>query len=99
MSVTSSQADQLLKENPWTQNLKKLPWGTIVPIITLLLVFVSFSLMNEAFLDERNLTNLSRQVTVNCILAFGMTHHYFTGRALISVSALFWHWGQSWLAL
>lgn len=56
-----------------SQPPKKTNWSEIVPIVILFLVFVVFSFSSEAFLTERNLTNLSRQVSVNCILAFGMT--------------------------
>lgn len=60
-------------ENNVVKLRKKRNWSEVVPVAILLLVFVVFSFASEAFLTERNLTNLSRQVSVNCILAFGMT--------------------------
>lgn len=63
-------------------------WSRLVPIFTLVLVAIAFSLSTEAFLSERNLTNLSRQVSVNCILAFGMTCIILLGAIDLSIGSV-----------
>ncbi|MEA5069497.1 MAG: ribose ABC transporter permease, partial [Christensenellaceae bacterium] len=42
-------------------------------IMVLMLLFVVCSLLNENFLTWGNLTNISRQISVTTILAFGET--------------------------
>ena len=43
------------------------------PLIGLILLFVIISVMNDSFLEFSNLRNLLRQVSINAIIAFGMT--------------------------
>jgi len=59
-----------------------------IPLLTLLLLILAFSLAHDAFLTERNLTNLFRQVSVNCILAFGMTLVILIGGIDLSVGSV-----------
>jgi D-xylose transport system permease protein len=61
------------------------PW---IPLITLLALSVAFSLSHDAFLTDRNLTNLFRQVSVNCVLAFGMTLVILIGGIDLSVGSV-----------
>jgi D-xylose transport system permease protein len=61
------------------------PW---IPLITLLSLTIAFSLAHDAFLTDRNLTNLFRQVSVNCILAFGMTLVILIGGIDLSVGSV-----------
>lgn len=63
-------------------------WSRWIPLITLVIVTVGFALGHEQFLSERNLTNLFRQVSVNCVLAFGMTLVILIGGIDLSVGSV-----------
>lgn len=63
-------------------------WSRWVPIITLILLAVAFSLTEESFLTDRNLTNLARQISVNCILACGMTMIILLGAIDLSIGSV-----------
>jgi D-xylose transport system permease protein len=78
------------KSQPATATHFRAPihWSRLVPVFTLILVVIAFSLSTEAFLSERNLTNLSRQVSVNCILAFGMTCIILLGAIDLSIGSV-----------
>ena len=49
------------------------------PLIGLILLFIIISVMNDSFLEFSNLRNLLRQVSINAIIAFGMTFVILTG--------------------
>ncbi len=66
----------------------EIQWNVWVPVLTLLALGIFFSVAEEAFLSQRNLTNLSRQVSVNCILAFGMTCIILLGAIDLSIGSL-----------
>lgn len=51
-----------------TETLKKLG-----PLIGLIALFIIIAFMNDSFLEFSNLRNLLRQVSINAIIAFGMT--------------------------
>ena len=68
--------------------MKKISWTEFVPLTTLLLCLVFFAWADAAFLGERNLTNLARQVSVNCILAFGMTLVILLGHIDLSLGSV-----------
>ena len=53
-----------------------------------LLMLVLFSALNSKFLTVRNIINIVRQVTFNCILAMGMTMVIITGGIDLSVSSV-----------
>ncbi len=67
---------------------KTMHWSKLVPILTLIIVVIAFTFAEETFLTERNLTNLSRQVAVNCILAFGMTCIILLGAIDLSIGSV-----------
>ena len=67
---------------------KSISWSRIVPVLTLIAVVIGFAIASEAFLTQRNLTNLSRQVSVNCILAFGMTMIILLGAIDLSIGSV-----------
>ena len=50
------------------------------PLIGLILLFVIISVMNDSFLEFSNLRNLLRQVSINAIIAFGMTFRHLNRR-------------------
>ncbi len=68
--------------------MKNIPWTKFVPLITLILCIGIFAVADAAFLGERNLTNLARQVSVNCILAFGMTIIILLGHIDLSLGSV-----------
>ncbi|PTI29583.1 ABC transporter permease [Mammaliicoccus vitulinus] len=60
----------------------------IIPFIGLILLVVVISIMNSAFLDLSNLLNLLRQVSINGLIAFGMTFVILTGGIDLSVGSI-----------
>ena len=58
------------------------------PLIGLILLFVIISVMNDSFLEFSNLRNLLRQVSINAIIAFGMTFVILTGGIDLSVGSI-----------
>jgi len=98
MGIAATDSQSLPNEKDQVPNLDPLKskkvqgrrtnWSQIVPVLTLILVIIAFSFASEAFLTQRNLTNLSRQVSVNCILAFGMTMIILLGAIDLSIGSL-----------
>jgi D-xylose transport system permease protein len=66
----------------------KTSWSRWIPLLTLVLVFTVFSFLSESFSTPRNLTNLIRQVSVNAILAFGMTTIILIGAIDLSIGSI-----------
>ncbi len=60
----------------------------IIPFIGLILLIVVISIMNSAFLDLSYLLNLLRQVSINGLIAFGMTFVILTGGIDLSVGSI-----------
>lgn len=60
----------------------------IIPFIGLILLIVVINIMNSAFLDLSNLLNLLRQVSINGLIAFGMTFVILTGGIDLSVGSI-----------
>nr|WP_263315031.1 ribose ABC transporter permease [Mammaliicoccus sp. Marseille-Q6498] len=60
----------------------------IIPFIGLILLVVVISILNSAFLDLSNLLNLFRQVSINGLIAFGMTFVILTGGIDLSVGSI-----------
>ena len=60
----------------------------IIPFMGLILLVVVISIMNSAFLDLSNLLNLLRQVSINGLIAFGMTFVILTGGIDLSVGSI-----------
>ena len=60
----------------------------IIPFIGLILLVVVISVLNTAFLDLSNLLNLLRQVSINGLIAFGMTFVILTGGIDLSVGSI-----------
>src|SRR5699024_13400 len=59
----------------------------IIPFIGLILLVVIISVLNSAFLEPSNLFNLLRQVSINGLIAFGMTFVILTGGIDLSVGS------------
>lgn len=58
------------------------------PLIGLILLFIIIASLNDSFLDFSNLRNLLRQVSINAIIAFGMTFVILTGGIDLSVGSI-----------
>jgi len=63
-------------------------WQRWLPLMILVFLSAIFAVQNEAFLTARNLTNLARQVSVNAVLASGMTLVILLGAIDLSVGSL-----------
>src|SRR5699024_7947564 len=59
----------------------------IIPFICLILLVIIISILNSAFLEPSNLFNLLRQVSINGLIAFGMTFVILTGGIDLSVGS------------
>lgn len=60
----------------------------IIPFIGLILLIIVVSILNPSFLDLSNLLNLLRQISINGLIAFGMTFIILTGGIDISVGSI-----------
>lgn len=58
------------------------------PLIGLIALFVIISVLNDSFLEFSNLKNLLRQVSINALIAFGMTFVILTGGIDLSVGSI-----------
>ncbi|MCT3525242.1 ABC transporter permease [Latilactobacillus curvatus] len=58
------------------------------PVLALLVLAVAVSVMNMSFLAPSNLLNLLRQVSINALIAFGMTFVILTGGIDLSVGSI-----------
>lgn len=58
------------------------------PLLALLVLVVAVSVMNMSFLAPSNLLNLLRQVSINALIAFGMTFVILTGGIDLSVGSI-----------
>ncbi|MDP8774365.1 ABC transporter permease [Serratia marcescens] len=64
---------------------KLLHHPAVLPFIGFAVLFVLMSLLNDSFLSVNNLTNVARQVSINAIIAVGMTCAILTGGIDLSV--------------
>lgn len=58
------------------------------PVLALIVLALITTVMNPSFLDPNNLLNLLRQVSINGLIAFGMTFVILTGSIDLSVGAI-----------
>ncbi|WP_453997380.1 ribose ABC transporter permease RbsC [Bacillus nitroreducens] len=58
------------------------------PFLGLILLIVIVSVLNPSFLEPLNILNLLRQVSINALIAFGMTFVILTGGIDLSVGAI-----------
>lgn len=63
-------------------------WQKVIPLIALVLLIVTVTVMNPAFLDPANIMNLLRQISINGLIAFGMTFVILTGGIDLSVGSI-----------
>ncbi|WYQ41848.1 ribose ABC transporter permease [Bacillus sp. FSL W7-1321] len=62
--------------------------ATLGPFIGLFLIILIISILNPGFLSASNLLNVLRQVSINALIAFGMTFVILTGGIDLSVGAI-----------
>ncbi|MFA9457328.1 ribose ABC transporter permease [Halalkalibacter sp. AB-rgal2] len=58
------------------------------PFIGLILIVIIISILNPSFLSASNLLNILRQVSINALIAFGMTFVILTGGIDLSVGSI-----------
>lgn len=69
-----------LKNKEWLQKLG--------PLFGLLLIVIVLSIVSPSFLDMGNILNILRQVSINALIAFGMTFVILTGGIDLSVGSM-----------
>lgn len=69
------------------KNVKSL-LGLLGPFIGLLLIIIVISILNPSFLTLSNILNVLRQVSINALIAFGMTFVILTGGIDLSVGSI-----------
>ncbi|WP_233532424.1 ABC transporter permease [Paenibacillus alkalitolerans] len=70
------------------QKLKLFKMQGVGPLIGLLLILVVLSVAAEDFLTVNNLLNVLRQISINALIAFGMTFVILTGGIDLSVGSI-----------
>lgn len=58
------------------------------PLLGLIILVLFISILNPSFLQYQNILNLLRQVSINALIAFGMTFVILTGGIDLSVGAI-----------
>ncbi|GIO29331.1 MULTISPECIES: ribose ABC transporter permease RbsC [Paenibacillus] len=58
------------------------------PLLGLIILIVIVSILNPSFLEPLNILNLLRQVSINALIAFGMTFVILTGGIDLSVGSI-----------
>lgn len=74
-------------ENSMKKNQLKELLGKLGPVLALLVLIVIVTILNPNFIAPINLLNLLRQVSVNALIAFGMTFVILTGGIDLSVGS------------
>ncbi|MBM7646643.1 ribose transport system permease protein [Scopulibacillus daqui] len=67
----------------WVNNLQKLG-----PVIGLIIIVIILSILSPSFLAMDNIFNVLRQVSINALIAFGMTLVILTGGIDLSVGSI-----------
>lgn len=85
--MTNTDREQkVVKEVKDKKVLQKL--SGLGPVLALIVLALITTVMNPSFLDPNNLLNLLRQVSINGLIAFGMTFVILTGGIDLSVGAI-----------
>ncbi len=58
------------------------------PFIGLVILFIVLAVLNNDFINPANIKNLLRQVSINALIAFGMTFVILTGGIDLSVGSI-----------
>lgn len=84
--TSTSNEQKVVKEVKDKKILQQL--SGLGPVLALIVLALITTVMNPSFLDPNNLLNLLRQVSINCLIAFGMTFVILTGGIDLSVGAI-----------
>src|SRR6478736_9092930 len=76
-------ANTAIKENRVDNVMQKLG-----PLLGLFILIFIVSVLNPSFLEPLNILNLLRQVSINALIAFGMTFVILTGGIDLSVGSI-----------
>lgn len=80
-----------MKANPATDktgfNVKGL-LGKLGPLLALVILVILVTILSPSFITASNLLNLLRQVSINAVIAFGMTFVILTGGIDLSVGSI-----------
>ena len=68
--------------------LKKIDFRKLGPVIALIVLVLFVTALNPSFIRLSNLFNLLRQVSINALLAFGMTFVIITSGIDLSVGSI-----------
>ena len=74
------------KNKKMLHGLLKMP--AFLPFVGLVLLFSCMAIFNDYFLTVDNLSTVARQVSINAIIAIGMTFAILTGGIDLSVGAV-----------
>lgn len=84
--TSTSNEQKVVKEVKDKKILQQL--SGLGPVLALIVLALITTVMNPSFLDPNNLLNLLRQVSINGLIAFGMTFVILTGGIDLSVGAI-----------
>lgn len=62
--------------------------GVLGPIIALIILMIFVTILNPSFIKPSNLVNLLRQISINALIAFGMSFVILTGGIDLSVGSV-----------
>jgi len=79
--------DKLKLNRSWSSRIYRILSGELGLLIILVLLVVGFSAASEFFFTSRNLLNVTRQVSINFIIAVGMTFLLLLGEIDLSVGS------------
>nr|WP_205004526.1 ribose ABC transporter permease [Scopulibacillus daqui] len=77
------QQEVIVVSKQWVNNLQKLG-----PVIGLIIIVIILSILSPSFLAMDNIFNVLRQVSINALIAFGMTLVILTGGIDLSVGSI-----------
>lgn len=77
------------KEEVMSNAQKRADWiRQLGPVLALIVLVVIVTILNPSFIQPSNLMNLLRQVSINALIAFGMTFVIITGGIDLSVGSI-----------
>ncbi|MBG9982388.1 ribose ABC transporter permease [Aerococcaceae bacterium DSM 111020] len=77
-----------MTENKSVKNSKSNWLRQLGPVLALIVLVVIVTILNPSFIQPTNLLNLLRQVSINALIAFGMTFVIITGGIDLSVGSV-----------
>lgn len=97
-NILVEEKSELKNENKIFKNLKALK-NQSSATIGFILLFCLMSILSDSFLDKDNLMNIARQMSINAIVAIGMTFIIITGGIDLSLGSVMALTGTSLAAL